>query len=132
MSTITVYETHRFAGPFGRTAGPVAPRSAAAVERPAVRLTRRGRLVLVLAVIAALAVTIVALGSSTVATSETAAVPATTVVTVLEGQTLWQIAAEANPEGDVRDTVDDIMRMNSLPSAGALQLGTDLAVPVYE
>jgi hypothetical protein len=32
----------------------------------------------------------------------------------------------------VRDTVDDIMRMNSLPSAGDLQLGSDLAVPVYQ
>jgi LysM repeat protein len=99
------------------------------LRRPAVaapvRLTRRGRLVLVLAVIAVL-------GSSTVATDEAGAVPATRVVTVQEGQTLWQIAAEANPEGDVRDTVDDIMRMNSLPSAGDLQLGSDLAVPVYQ
>ncbi|MCX6407706.1 MAG: LysM domain-containing protein [Propionibacteriales bacterium] len=104
------------------------------LRRPAVapvRLTRRGRLVLVLAVIAALAVGAVVLGSSTVATDEAGVVPATRVVTVQEGQTLWQIAAEANPEGDVRDTVDDIMRMNSLPSAGDLQLGSDLAVPVY-
>ncbi|MCO7237932.1 LysM domain-containing protein [Aeromicrobium sp. CnD17-E] len=106
------------------------------LRRPAVaapvRLTRRGRLVLVLAIIAALAVGAVVLGSSTVATDEAGAVPATRVVTVQEGQTLWQIAAEANPEGDVRDTVDDIMRMNSLPSAGDLQLGSDLAVPVYQ
>lgn len=122
MSTITVYETSRFAPSFSR----------AVTVRPTLRLTRRGRLVLLLAVIAALAVTVVALGSSTVATSDAGAVPATTVVTVQEGQTLWQIAADANPEGDVRDTVDDIMRMNSLPSAGALQLGSDLAVPVYE
>ncbi|MGQ2911099.1 LysM peptidoglycan-binding domain-containing protein [Aeromicrobium sp.] len=129
MSTITVYETSRFAPSFSRRIAS-APRST--TEPAAVRLTRRGRLVLLLAVIAALAVTVVALGSSTVATSDAGAVPATTVVTVQEGQTLWQIAADANPEGDVRDTVDDIMRMNSLPSAGALQLGSDLAVPVYE
>ena len=80
---------------------------------------------------AVLALAAVALGSATVASGEAGPVPETTVVKVQEGQTLWQIAAAANPDGDVRDTVDDIMRMNSLPSA-QLQLGADLAVPVYE
>jgi Tfp pilus assembly protein FimV len=124
MSTITVtaYDTRRFSR---------AARPAQAAPSAPVRLTRRGRLVLVLAVIAALALGAVALGSAAVSTDEAGVVPATTVVTVQEGQTLWQIAAEANPEGDVRDTVDDIMRMNSLPSAGDLQLGSELAVPVY-
>ena len=94
MSTITVYETSRFAPSFSRGVTS-APRRT--TEPAAVRLTRRGRLVLLLAVIAALAITVVALGSSTVATSEVGAVPATTVVTVQEGQTLWQIAAENHP-----------------------------------
>ncbi len=97
-----------------------------------VRLTRRGRLVVLLVAVAALATGAIALGSSTVATGEAGRMPATQVVTVEPGQTLWQIAAAANPTGDVRDTVDDIMRMNSLPDAGALQMGSDLAVPVYE
>ncbi len=119
----TAYDSSRFT----RT-----PVRAQRTDAAPVRLTRRGRLVLMIAVIAALAVAVVALGSSTVATGEAGVVPETRIVKVQEGQTLWQIAAEANPGGDVRDTVDDIMRMNSLPSAGALQLGADLAVPVYE
>lgn len=128
MSTITV--TAHDARRFDRAPRP-AVGSAVSRQVP-VKLTRRGRLVLVLGVIVALALGAVALGSATVATDSAGAVPATKVVTVQQGQTLWQIAAEANPEGDVRDTVDDIMRMNSLPSAGDLQLGSDLAVPVYE
>lgn len=124
MSTIsiTTFDTSRF------TRTPVRVQRAGAAP---VRLTRRGRLVLLLAVVAVLALAAVALGSATVASGEAGPVPETTVVKVQEGQTLWQIAAAANPDGDVRDTVDDIMRMNSLPSA-QLQLGADLAVPVYE
>ena len=55
-----------------------------------------------------------------------------TSVRVLPGQTLWQIATEANPNGDIRKTVDDIVRLNSLPNASALQLGSEIAVPVYK
>jgi LysM repeat protein len=96
------------------------------------RLTRRGRLTIFLANVAALVVLAVALGSTTVATDEPGApVPATTV-TVLPGQTLWDIAVAANPKGqDVRVTVDDIMRLNSLESAGDLQSGSRIAVPTY-
>lgn len=124
MSTIsiTTFDASRF------TRTPVRVQRASAAQ---VRLTRRGRLVLLLAVVAVLALAAVALGSATVASGEAGPVPETTVVKVQEGQTLWQIAAAANPDGDVRDTVDDIMRMNSLSSA-QLQLGADLAVPVYE
>lgn len=123
MSTISIAP---FPSRAVRTA-PIRTRGA----RGSVRLTRRGRLVLLLAVVAALALAAVALGSATVASGEAGVVPETRIVKVQEGQTLWQLAAEANPGGDVRDTVDDIMRMNSLPSA-QLQLGADLAVPVYE
>lgn len=124
MSTITVTQPFTFAGP-RREARPT-------VKAAPVRLTRRGRVVVVLALLALLGAAAVALGSATVASGDAGVVPETRVVQVQQGQTLWQIAAEANPSGDVRDTVDDIMRMNSLPSAGSLQMGTDLAVPVYE
>ncbi len=98
---------------------------------PAVRLTRRGRVAVVVLALAVLGALAVVLGPSVVATDATGALPATTVVTVEPGQTLWHIAGEANPGGDPRDTVDDIMRMNSL-SSPTLQPGADLAVPVYE
>ncbi|MGJ9414122.1 LysM peptidoglycan-binding domain-containing protein [Aeromicrobium sp. CF4.19] len=99
---------------------------------PELRLTRRGRLVVLLAALVALVLLAVAFGPSVTATGERGDVPATTVVTVQPGETLWQIAGDANPAGDPRETVDDIMRMNSLSGAGELQMGRELAVPVYE
>lgn len=112
MSTITVTEYQSFAA-------------------PSLRLTRRGRLTVLLAALAAVIVLAVAFGPSVTASGERGDVPATTVVTVQPGQTLWQIAGEANPGGDPRATVDDIIRMNSLSGAGTLQMGRELAVPVY-
>ncbi len=105
---------------------PELPRSAS------LRLTHRGRLAVLLAALLTLAVLAVALGSSTTATGEAGAPVATHSVTVEPGVTLWEIAAEANPTGDIRQTVDDIMELNSLPSAGGLQMGSEIAVPIYE
>ncbi len=95
-----------------------------------VRLTRRGRVVVFTAVSLVLAVGAVVMGASVAATSDAAPV-ATTTVQVQPGQTLWSIAAAANPEGDVRATVDEIVRLNALPNASGLQMGASLAVPVY-
>lgn len=96
------------------------------------RLTRRGRLVVLAGAIAALVVLAVALGPTTVATDTSGTqVPASTV-TVSPGETLWDLAVRANPPGqDVRVTVGDIMRLNSLTSAGELQAGGRIAVPIY-
>jgi len=96
------------------------------------RLTRRGKVVLLSAAVVAVAILVIMLGSSTAASNHAGTPVQTTVVTVLPGQTLWQIAAAANPNGDIRSTVDDIVRLNSLPNASALQLGSEIAVPVYK
>ncbi|OUZ09999.1 hypothetical protein BHE97_09065 [Aeromicrobium sp. PE09-221] len=104
---------------------PVAPERSAPV-----RLTRRGRVVVFVAASLVLALGAIAMGASVAATSDSAPV-ATTTVQVQPGQTLWSIAAEANPGGDVRATVDEIVRLNALPNASGLQMGTSLAVPVY-
>lgn len=128
MSTITLAPGHFTTAP--RTSS--RPISSTSGSAGAVRLTRRGRLVVLAAALAVIAFAVVALGPSVVASGERGEVPATSVVTVQPGQTLWQIAVEANPAGDPRRTVDDIMRMNALSSAGALQMGRELAVPVYE
>ncbi len=96
-----------------------------------VRLTRRGRLAIFVAAIATLLLLGVTLGGSTAATDQSGMPAATQTITVKAGQTLWQIAAVANPNGDIRDTVDAIMKLNSLPSAAGLQMGRDLAVPIY-
>ncbi len=98
---------------------------------PAIRLTRRGKLVIFSVALAIIAVMVVLFGSSSLAGDQAGALPETTSVTVLPGNTLWEIAADANPNGDIRSTVDDILRLNSLPNASALQMGSEIAVPVY-
>jgi len=97
----------------------------------AVRLTRRGKVVVIIAAFAVIALLTLVLGPSVAASDEAGAPRETVTVKVMAGETLWQIAAEANPRGDIRDTVDDIVRLNSLPSGSAVQPGMHLAVPVY-
>ena len=96
-----------------------------------VRLTRRGRVAVMLAALLTMAVLVVALGSSTTATGDAGDPVPTQTVTVQPGDTLWKLATDANPNGDIRQTVDDIMRLNSLVSASGLQMGSEVAVPIY-
>ena len=104
------------------------------VERPArqgeVRLTRRGRgVVLVLALLVVLAVG-VALGGGSAATGESGVDVATEVVVVDHGDTLWGIASErAAHGGEVRAVMTEIEQINRLDSA-ALMVGQRLHVPV--
>lgn len=94
------------------------------------RLTRRGRIVVVVAALVALLAALVALGPSVIATADgSAASPRT--VTVHPGETLWDIAGRVNPDGDVRDTIDDIAELNGVSDAGSLEIGTELSVPSY-
>ena len=101
-------------------------------HRPTLRLTRRGRVAILLAALLTLAVLVVAFGSSTTATGDAGEPVAARTVTVQPGDTIWKLATEANPNGDLRQTVDDIMQLNSLPSAAGLQMGSEVAVPIYE
>jgi len=97
-----------------------------------VRLTRRGRLAMFVSTVLMLGVLGVILGSTTVATDEPGTPVPASMVVVQPGQTLWDLAAKANPNGDIRTTVDDIMRLNSIESAGGLQAGDTIAVPLYK
>ena len=99
---------------------------------PRLRLTRRGKVVILAGAVALIAVLAVMFGSSSIAGDRAGVAPETTNVRVLPGTTLWEIAAEANPNGDIRQTVDEIVRLNSLPNASALQMGSEIAVPVYQ
>lgn len=101
-------------------------------REPELRLTRRGRLAMFLSTLLTLGVLGVILGSTTVATDEPGAPVPAAMVVVEPGQTLWDLAAKANPDGDIRTTVDDIMRLNSIESAGGLQAGDTIAVPLYK
>jgi nucleoid-associated protein YgaU len=91
----------------------------------AVRLTRRGRV----AVLVASVVGVVGLGLAA-ASASTASDHAeqTRVVTVVPGQTLWDISARAAGGGDVRSMMTHIEAINHLDSA-SLRPGQHLRIP---
>ncbi len=95
-----------------------------------VRLTRRGRVVvLVLGLLVAFAVSVF-LGAGSVATERPGTPEPTRVVQVGVGDTLWDIAADAaaTTGDDVRSMVARIERLNALES-GMVQAGQRLRVP---
>lgn len=105
--------------------------TAHAAAAPSLRLTRRGRLVVFLGGLAFVLSALVVWGPSVVATSEKGEPPPMQVVTVKPGDTLWDIAARANPGGNVGDTVREIADVNALASTGDLSVGQHLSVPKY-
>jgi Tfp pilus assembly protein FimV len=98
-----------------------------AVPPPSLRLTRRGRLVLV-AVVATLLLLAFSIGRvmSNAAPSGSAK-PTTHTVVVAPGDTAWSIARAAMPRLDGRDAVDRLLALNH--SDGRLQVGQTLVVP---
>jgi len=125
------------AGRHGRDGGAVpggAVSGGVPVGPAPLRLTRRGRLVvrLLLGILIVAALAVAVLGSRRQAWAGTGS-PHVTVRhhLVLEGETLWQLATEAAPRDDVRDTVERIVRLNHLPGVG-LSAGQSLAIPVRD
>jgi hypothetical protein len=108
-----------------RTARPVRPSSEALGS---VRLTRRGRLVILLATLAALGTGVMAFGAPA-ASTHTAHHAAAHRVVVAPGQTLWDIARQVAPDEDPRVVIDEIVDLNGLSSAGAIRAGQPLYVP---
>jgi hypothetical protein len=107
-------------------------------ERPAplppLRLTPRGKVVLIgipLVLLAALLLSLAGFFNSPAKASESAAdlsVTPTVTVTVQPGQSLWAIAGTVDPGRDARDVVADIVQLNNL-SAGAVHPGQQLYIP---
>ena len=103
--------------------------AAPARARSTVRLTRRGRLVVfVTALFVTLAVA-VALAGGAVGTDSAGEQIPTEVVTVAPGDTLWGIASDIAVDGDVRDAMSQIERLNALDTS-SLSAGQKLRVPV--
>ena len=103
--------------------------SAASVQtRPvsSARLTRRGRLAVVLLTLLLLVLAGFALGR----VSSQAAGPAKPVptVTVHAGETLWDIATRVSPHADRRALVAQIEALNGLPT-GRVVAGQQLRLP---
>ena len=102
--------------------------------RPGVRLTRRGRAVVRLALglmIAFVAYLLLSLGTGVVAQAlsrEPAALVTHTVV-VQPGDTLWSIAARELPGTDPREGILRLRTLNALAPADSLIAGRELLVP---
>jgi Tfp pilus assembly protein FimV len=90
-----------------------ARRSADAVRPAPVRLTRRGRLVLIVLVLVALVpMSWVGLRHASVAAGARDQAPPARHVTVRQGETMWAIATRLFPHADPRETVQRIIDMN--------------------
>jgi hypothetical protein len=116
-------------GPMGTVDPRVQPAPLAGrAPEPRLRLTRRGRVVLVVlpAVLAATS----ALVSLTAPFAEAQPTRPPTTTVVRTGDTLWSIAERIAPQADPRDVVADLERSNHLPGAG-LQAGTRLTLPAH-
>ena len=109
-----------------------APRRAArcTTERrsPALRLTRRGRVVVLVGVLTLALALFTLFGAPAASTDHVRHVPATTVV-VQPGQTLWDIAQSVAPHEDPREVIASIVDLNALSDPGAIRAGQPLHVP---
>ncbi|GCD91478.1 LysM peptidoglycan-binding domain-containing protein [Nocardioides sp. LS1] len=116
MSTMTINPTF----------APARPRSGE------VRLTRRGRTVVLLAALLVV-LTVGALlgGARSAATEHPGAPTSTRVVMVGTGDTLWDIASDLAPDGDVRAMIAQIEDLNALDSA-LVAAGQRLRVPIVD
>ncbi len=93
-----------------------------------VRLTRRGRISLVL-LIALMAFVLGAFGAMSAIASPAGAPAGWTQQVVQPGDTLWQIASFADPQADPRSTMAQIRQVNELAQSG-LTVGQQLWLPV--
>lgn len=94
----------------------------------AVRLTRRGRVVLVAFFLAAVLGLMAALGGMATATLTGGDPRDVRVVEVAPGDTLYGLAAEYAAPGDIREKVHEIRQLNGIDSV--LQPGTRISIPL--
>lgn len=110
---------------------PAARRTSAPSDRASLRLTRRGRIVLMFASSMFLLLAVIASGrfSADAGTSLVDQGRATGVVVVQPGESLWQIASEIAPGVDPRETVSAIRSLNGLGDTTVVA-GQSIVVPV--
>ena len=115
-----------------RPAARPAPRAVVRPEpRAEVVLTRRGRFVVFVAALLLVLGAALFLGATSVATNDAGTDQPTEAVMVGEGDTLWAIASDLAPDGEVREMVATIKELNALDSA-MLVAGQTLYVPVSD
>jgi hypothetical protein len=103
-------------------------------SQPPLRLTRRGRIVLVgipLILLSVLLISLAGFLNSPAKAADSAtelSLTPTVSVTVQPGQSLWEIAGSVAPERDPRDVVADIVQLNNL-DGGRVMPGQQIFVP---
>jgi LysM repeat protein len=133
MATVTITRTAtgttQVAQPVAQPVDqPVPACRTAPVDRGELRLTRRGRIVVVLVFLTLLMGAVLALGGYSAATGERGPAQPTRTVVVEEGDTLWGIATEIAGPGEVREVVHELEELNALPGP-ELAEGQRIAVP---
>ncbi|MFL6062771.1 MAG: LysM peptidoglycan-binding domain-containing protein [Marmoricola sp.] len=93
-----------------------------------VQLTRRGRVVFVLAFLAMALVVMMSLSGWATATRDGGTPQQVRIVEVQPGDTLYGIAGKIAEPGKIREMVHQIQQLNSLPGGG-LSAGQKLAIP---
>lgn len=123
MSSISI------SGSFGGRGYAPAPRVVRA-RSPKLRLTPRGRRVLMTLAAAPLVIAALAFALNGGGANATLSGSAQgfTYVTVEAGQTLWQLATELEPAADPREVIARIVTLNQLESAD-VAAGQELAIP---
>lgn len=96
---------------------------------PELRLTRRGRMVVLLGALLVVLVLGVFMTAGSVASERPGTPEPTLVVTVQPGDTLYGIAETVTTDGDVAAMVEEIQTINALDS-GMLAAGQRIRVPV--
>ncbi|MDP2288888.1 MAG: LysM peptidoglycan-binding domain-containing protein [Actinomycetota bacterium] len=99
------------------------------MQKPAAQLTRRGRLVVLLGGVIALFSAMLMFGSFANATLTNQG-PATQIVVVQPGESLWSIAQTIAPSADPRATISSIRDLNGMTSAVVVK-GQSLIVPAF-
>lgn len=115
----------------GETGGTAQAREwAGAADMGEIRLTQRGRVVImvVLLILAFAAFTMLGAPADSTATANH---PVAHTVVVGSGETLWDIAVRIAPGADPRVVIAEIVDLNALPDAGAIRVGQPLDVPRY-
>ncbi|MFV0461132.1 MAG: LysM peptidoglycan-binding domain-containing protein [Actinomycetales bacterium] len=111
-------------------------------QRARLRITRRGRLCLTMAVMVCAVGLAIGLGGAAAVQAQLSTLTAAVVngdgagsvsapaqrVRVLPGQTLWQIAVERRPERDPRDVVVELRELNGLQTS-QVRAGQELVLP---
>jgi hypothetical protein len=101
-------------------------------SRSHLRMTKRGRAVLLTVIAAPLVASALFFGINAGGATATSSSTPLTTITVPAGESLWQIAAQVAPHADRQSFIADVVAVNQLSSV-TLQPGQTLKIPAkYE